>query len=215
MLSHMLLVMDNVSKDSDVQKEKIPSVFQCLPNKKITIFKVLLYIILLTFFVQYYFRDYVGEYLKGRSSYITETKNEHQISLPNIIVCMDPPFKPSMTQKYGYSFTSQLWKDGNETYKNFNYSAWQMYQELSYRLRQDVNFKIGNNKKLREGINLMENQQEVVVTTLATYRHGICTMIQPNFQLYPIDNLKLKIYLKTKVTDTPENINLFLTSNNA
>ena len=43
-----------------------------------------------------------------------------------------------------------------------------MYQELSYRLRQDVNFKIGNNKKLREGINLMENQQEVVVTTLAT-----------------------------------------------
>ena len=99
----MLLVMDNVSKDSDVQKEKIPSVFQCLPNKKITIFKVLLYIILLTFFVQYYFRDYVGEYLKGRSSYITETKNEHQISLPNIIVCMDPPFKPSMTQKYSFT----------------------------------------------------------------------------------------------------------------
>ena len=136
--------------------------------KRSPFLKVLLYIILLTFFVQYYFRDYVGEYLKGRSSYITETKNEHQISLPNIIVCMDPPFKPSMTQKYGYSFASQLWKDGNETYKNFNYSAWQMYQELSYRLRQDVNFKIGYNKKLREGINLMENQQEVVVATLAT-----------------------------------------------
>ena len=128
---------------------------------------------------------------------------------------IDPPFKPSMTEKYGYSFASQLWRDGKETYKKFNYSTWQMYQELTYRLRKDVKFKIGSNKKqLREGVNLIKNQS-VIVTSLATYRHGMCTMIQPNFHLHPIDNLKLKIYLKTKASDLPENINLFLISNNA
>ena len=131
--------MESISKENVVKEEKkISRAFQFIKNHTGTILKVILYVILVALFIQYYLRDYVAEYFKHRSTFTSVTKYQYMLPLPNIIICTDPSFKPSMTEKYGYSFASQLWNDQNETYKKFYLTPWDTYQKLSYQIKKSV-----------------------------------------------------------------------------
>lgn len=209
--------MEHNSKESE-EKKIFSRVKQFIKSNRRTFFKVMMYALLLTLFVQYYLRDYAAEYFKNRSTFTSVTKHQYTLPLPNIIVCTDPSFKPSKAEKYGYSFASQIWNDKEEKYKQFYHSPWDTYQKLSYLINKDVKFRVGPHwkaeKTLREGVNFVRNHT-IKVSKLATYRHGLCTMIEPQQKIMVGQDFRLRIQWKNNIlnsTDMPEKLNLYLTS---
>ena len=168
-------------------------------------------------FFQYYLRDYVAEYFKHRSTFTSMTKYQYKLPLPNIIVCTDPAFKPSRTEKYGYSFASQIWKDQKGPFKKFGLSPWETYQKLTYEFNKDIKFKVGSwkqQKRLKKGVNFFQNQT-IRVSQLATYRHGLCTMIESKQKMLVGEEFKLQVQWTHRISnssDLPEKLTIYLTS---
>ena len=65
------------------------------------------------------------------------------IQVPNMMICMQPGVKKSVTQKYGYKLdeTYSLY-DANESYKSFNLSLWEAYNDLSYKYGEDFEIHV-------------------------------------------------------------------------
>ena len=107
-------------------------------------------------------------------------------------------------------------KSKEEKYKSFYLSPWNTYQKLSYRINKDVKFRVGPwkaDKMLKEGLNFVRNHT-IKVSKLATYRHGLCTMIEPMQKILVGQDFRLRIEWKNLMnsTDMPEKLNLYLTS---
>ena len=79
--------MEHYSKESE-EKKIFSRVKQFIKSNRRTFFKVMMYALLLTLFVQYYLRDYAAEYFKNRSTFTSVTKHQYTLPLPNIIVAL-------------------------------------------------------------------------------------------------------------------------------
>ena len=141
--------------------------------------KFVLYLVFLALFIKFYF---VGEYesfAKGSTTVSKSTQKTEHLDAPLISLCMSPPFKSSEAKKNGVSIPvgfRQIRRTPNVT------SYWNLYQDLSYQNGQDFEIKLQVN----------DNKSDFGIRKFATYRHGLCHLIQHENQLH-VENGKLHI----------------------
>ena len=103
--------------------------------------KALLFLILSVVLFKFNLNPELQLFRQGETTFGTHYEVSELIQVPNMMICMQPGVKKSVTQKYGYKLdeTYSLY-DANESYKSFNLSLWEAYNDLSYKYGE--NFEI-------------------------------------------------------------------------
>ena len=179
--------------------------------KYLTIFfKTLTFTVLLIAFCKFYLISEVEEFLKQSTTFSSRYEEIEHIQFPNLIFCMKPGVKTSVTKKFGYKDESSIFYDTSEVYKTKNKTFWQTYHELSY--NYSVDFTIKPTK-----INFMPTLDFKIesVEELATFYHGLCHLIIINkvAKISSMWVLELTFDQDLDPEDLPRKLGLYLTSN--
>ena len=146
-----------------------------------TIFRVTLYFILLVFFVYFYMKDQMSDYIINRSTVASRIEEANGLQFPTITLCMHPAQKPSVAKEFDYMWFWAVFR------KNINSTLTlpQRYAKLHYLLNRDYELKFYINTgwvQIKDGKNQVE-EYGFGVDNIATWREGFCTKIVPKFQV--------------------------------
>ena len=163
---------------------------------------------------QYKFNLYpeVQNFRKGGTTFGTHYEMSEMIQVPNLFICMQPGVKKSVTEKYGYNLdeTYSLY-DSTESYKKFNMSLWEAYLDLSYKYGQDFEIHVKDVQWYVKSDIKVQGIKKV-----ATILHGMCYLVvidqQIKFSSYW--GFQLAFNQSMKPSDIPQQIDIFVTSNN-
>ena len=195
----------------------IEGISMIIRDHKSKIIKSLIFTILLILFVKFYFIGVYKNFSKKSTTFTTTTENIDRMDYINIFLCFDPPFKPSVEEKFGQIDAYFLNTIG--TFQPLNLSRWKLFQDLTYKVGKD--FKVQS--LLYESgttMSFYDNKIEHIQSNLqeiATYRHGLCTLIKPQLQLSTDEQrlyVDITISPELKDQDWPKSINLWFTSDN-
>ena len=149
--------------------------------------KVFLYLTLFLIYVQFYLIGQTREYLEGKTTFATKFENDTNPTYPIIVICPDPPFKPSISKQSGYKVLTDLTHDWQERYLKDNMTQWEMYESLTYVLDRDftlahtIGFGYLDNLKLGENNLKWWKDKFMIVSQIATSYHGYCILIDHNY----------------------------------
>ena len=189
--------------------------FECTRNglKKYRKFFItgILYLILLVLYIIFYLIGEIQTYIKGNTALSSRTERVEFLEAPYMTLCFQPPFKPSMLQKYGLPEHTEHFKDLYKALKLKGMDM-EMYENFGYKHEKDFDIKLTrlkftNGTKLYEPINF--EIQKVV-----TFRNGLCHFIKHN-ELYlstTDDKMNLHFTYKGLDSDMPELAKLLLSS---
>ena len=170
------------------------------------ILKSILYFILLIIFITFYLIDEIQTYAKRSKTLTSQTIEVEILEAPQVMLCFEPHFKPSMLQKY--NLPKSLNFDDIED-RSGNLNKWELYQNLSY--DYDKDFTLSLESVLRKS----SREIDFEVQKIATYRHGLCYLIKYNHNVSIEDEkISLNFSFIGLTSDVPKSINVFLTTPN-
>ena len=151
--------------------------------------KTFLFLTLVGIFITFYLRQEATAFIKKRETFSNRGEKVEFLSIPGILFCPLPGFKPSIAKKFGIpgDDPSFLWKDVKENYLEYNLSIWQAYNELSFNVDQDYELTFAYSTTFGEETYTSElkptSQKEIAI-----YSHGMCVLttfsdiVKPNIQ---------------------------------
>ena len=180
-----------------------------------TLSKVIIYVTLFVLYLWFYMLDQTQEYVKAKTSFATKFEDTVSYEVPSLVLCPQPEFKPSMVTKYEYQSMADLTYDYKEKYFNYNLSVWQMYQEMTYKLGQEIHistFHFDDQTEkleivnLKEGHNILGLDKYIHLEPIATFRHGMCVLIktklnETSFRLLIRFSRELPVAMTVYLTD--------------
>ena len=183
--------------------------------------KVFLYLTLFLIYVQFYLIGQTREYLEGKTTFATKFEDDTNPTYPIIVICPNPPFKPSISKQSGYKVLTDLTHDWQERYLKDNMTQWEMYENLTYvldrdfRLDHSIGFGSLDNLKLGETKLKWWKDKVMSVSQIATSYHGYCILVDHNYDK-TMDNgyLKLQINLNNSLEEIPKSLSVFLSDKN-
>lgn len=134
-----------------------------------------------------------------------------------MVLCPQPEFKPSMVAKYGYQSMADLTYDYQEKYLNYNLSVWQMYQEMTYKVDEEIHLSLFHFDdqteelkivKLRKGHNGLGLDKYVFIEPIATFRHGMCILIKTK-----LNETSFRLWIRL-TNEVPKAMTVYLTDQN-
>ena len=138
--------------------------------------KIIFCLFLLIFYTKFYFLETFYQFNKGRTTISTTTEPNEILDQINILICFDPIFKPSIKEKYSIKRDVYDLLDQNK-FSN-NQSRLKIFQELSYRNEQDFTINTYKYTTWPQYVKVNFEMFEI-----ATFRHGLCTLIKPIIDL--------------------------------
>ena len=190
---------------------------ECL---KIT-FTLVVYLILLGLFIEFFFIDQISDYLKGRFTVSSRNEEADTLEFPTITLCMYPATKTSVGIKYGFEkFNDKFNKEVPSS------TLAERLDELSYTLHQDFQL-INAGREFKVGLNIansfiVDPGEQVDLFTfdlqpLKTYHYGTCYKLQPQFEVTKFPTrISFIVALNStmlKPEDLPKSVILHFTSN--
>ena len=161
--------------------------------------KMVLYLVLLSCFLVFYFYDEVNNFLKGSTTFTKTIATVDSLPLPSFILCM-PGTKSYAKSTYGYYTNNDMIYDKDEKYKNFNLTPYEMIEEVFFVLSKDFELRfdiyLGNSYPLTTGLNKVKDR-EILVKSLWT-NTGLCYLINPLFNLESHESPWFKLIVKPK-----------------
>ena len=161
--------------------------------------KMVLYLVLLSCFLVFYFYDEVNNFLKGSTTFTKTIATVDSLPLPSFILCM-PGTKSYAKSTYGYYTNNDMIYDKDEKYKNFNLTPYEMIEEVFFVLSKDFELRfdiyLGNSYPLTTGLNKVKDR-EILVKSLWT-NTGLCYLIKPLFNLESHKSPWFKLIVKPK-----------------
>ena len=164
--------------------------------------------------------DETVEYVKGKTNFATKFDDTKSIEMPSVMLCPKPIFKPSMVDKYQYKRMPDLTYDSQQKYFEHNFTIWQMFEEMTYKLESDLQLQLWDFEnslwevnQLIIGKNEIGDRGSLEIIEIATYRHGMCLLIKNN-----LDQKVLRFALTANpdmnMTDTPKSFTILLADQN-
>ena len=176
--------------------------------------KLALLLVLGGTFCSFYLMEQAKDYFKKREAFSTRGEKVDLLSIPGILFCLNPGYKPSIAEKYGYTLDdpSFLWKDEAEKYLKFNLTIWQAYNELTYQANKDYELTFEYTSTFGEEMFTTElkptSQKDISI-----YQHGMCSLI--SFSTIVKPNIAWKMNVKfAPHKDMPKGFKVFVTSQN-
>ena len=173
--------------------------------------KALLFLILSVVLFKFNLNPELQLFRQGETTFGTHYEVSEMIQVPNMMICMQPGVKKSVTQKYGYKLdeTYSLY-DANESYKSFNLTLWEAYTDLSYKYGQDFEIHVKDVQWYVKSDIKVKHIEKV-----ATILHGMCYLVvidqQIKFSSYW--GFQLAFNQSMDSSDVPNQIDIFVTSN--
>ena len=117
------------------------------------------------------------DYIAGRTTTTSRLKQVTESEFPTITICMDPPLKPSVASKYGFTWVGDFYlKDLPNT------TLLEKYEAMSYMLNKDYSIEIRS--KDESLVNLkVGNNKEFIIEPIITVMQGICYTMKPKFKV--------------------------------
>ena len=196
----MLSKLTKVLKKVKEKFNKLISLIQdCFARTKYgkRIIKVTTFIIIIWFYLQAFLCPQIREFAKQRTTIATTFDDAGTVNMPNLVICTDPVFKPSVvnsTFQNKYYSMEDLLADENSSYLTEDgKTLWEVFEALTYDFDEDFHLyhnyisdgKLTSFTKLKYGSNINANHNSSFVTKMskiATYRHGMCSLLQPQYQ---------------------------------
>ena len=199
------------------------------------IIKVTTFILILWFYLQFFLCPQIREYAKQRTTIATTFDDAETVNMPNLVICADPVFKSSVvnrfTNKY-YSAEDLLNDKYNRYSTEHNRTLWEAFEDLTYDFETDFHlyhlYDDSNSysnlfrdqdfrsfTQLKHGLNNNSNFL-TKMSKIATYRHGMCCLLQPEYQ--ESRGHKYLIQFTSKVTesgDRPRKFEIYFASPNS
>ena len=182
-----------------------------------------LYLALFAFFCHFYLIEQMTDYFKRNKIVSSRIEEVKVLEPPTFTICIDPPFKTSVAEKYGYDDQMDVFK---KDVPNITYA--ERFTSLSYILEEDYDIYLSLNTsihnsyhsehkvKLENGTNMVDGKN-YSVTPIMTWAHGICSKVQPEFQITKVP-FHTHLFLEPKGTlqekDKPRKFIIYMTSNN-
>ena len=109
------------------------------------ILRGILFISLLIIFILLYLESALKDFAKARTT-IAQSQEEENPDQPVLVVCSDPPFKPSFFKEQGIGFNQYFWAKHSETSNKLEEGSSMMnvFMNMSYKLEMDWNISIMN-----------------------------------------------------------------------
>ena len=173
--------------------------------------KALLFLILSIVLYKFNLNPEIQTYRQAGTTFSTHYEVSEMIQVPNILICMQPGVKKSVTRKYGYKLdeTYSLY-DTTESYKSFNLSLWEAYNDLGYKYGEDFEIHVKDVQwYVKSDIKIKS------IEKVATILHGMCYLVvidqQIKFSSYW--GFQLAFNQSMEPSDVPKQIDIFVTSN--
>ena len=171
--------------------------------------KALLFLILSVVLFNFNLNPEIQTFRQGGTTFSTHYEVSEMIQVPNMMICMQPGVKKSVTQKYGYKLdeTYSLY-DANESYKSFNLTLWEAYNDLSYKYGQDFEIHVKDVQwYVKSDIKVKR------IKKVATILHGMCYLVvidqQIKFSSYW--GFQLAFNQSMDPSDVPKQIDIIFT----
>ena len=156
------------------------------------------------------------ELISGRTAFSGKIEKVDEMPIPTLTLCLQPYFKPSMSQKYSANSMIALLESQNG-------NKWESFNNLSYSIDKDFEIEliwyendIKHTQALRNGSNVFSNGSSIKIKPIATLRHGRCYLLKADFNVtvQRVTYVSFKINFNPSLSqlDTPNNIEIFMTS---
>ena len=199
------------------------------------IIKVTTFILILWFYLQAFLCPQIREYAKQRTTIATSFDDAGTVNMPNLVICADPVFKPSVVNKFTNKYYSaeDLLNDKNNRYStDHNRTLWDAFEDLTYDFEEDFYlyhlydsnssspdedeyFRAFTVTKLKHGMNNNSNFL-TKMSKIATYRHGMCCLLQPEYQESSLHQFLLQFTRVVTIKgDRPRKFEIYFASPNS
>ena len=177
---------------------------------------IILFIALFISFLVLYFINETNDYLKASTTFASRTEQVDKFSLPVLVVCIEPSYKPSIYGNGSADLSTILEKEKSikkeQKLSDFLKSA-------SYKLNEDIKIELimydDNNNiavkhNLEDGQKVMDNFQIDVYQTY-TMSYGICYVIENTEKVSPLTYISVVLKdLNSENGDKLSKVNLFI-----
>ena len=115
-------------------------------SHKKKIINAIMYCVLIVAYYKLSMEKAVENYLKGSTTIVQRQENISESKLPVLIICPDPPFKPSFFADLNISNTmgaeKYFWYNTvfyGDFFENSSFTPMDLYMNMSYQLQRDMN----------------------------------------------------------------------------
>ena len=151
---------------------------------------VILFIALFISFLVLYFINETNDYLKARTTFASSTEEVDKFSLPVLVLCFEPSYKPSIYGNDSADLQIIFEREGlvkeEQKLADFLKSAsYKLNEDIQIELKlQDDNNNIDVKHNLEEGQQAIDNFQIDVYQT-QTLSYGLCYVIESGEKIGP------------------------------
>ena len=153
-----------------------------------SVLNVILFTIIFISFLVLYFINETNDYLKARTIIASSTEEVDKYSLPVLVICFEPSYKPSI---YGNGSADISYSIFKKEYSTKEKRLDDFLQFASYKLNEDIQIELkvyDDNTTvkhyLEEGQQVMDNFQIDVYQT-QTLSYGLCYVIESGEKIGP------------------------------
>ena len=161
----------------------------------------------------FFMKDAIEKSKKGATT-VTARQVKQEYESPDIILCPNPAFKPSISTKYEFQYPTRdlfnMHTNFTEQYKSIfeNKTVWEVFEEFSY--ANDLEFK-SFQVQLKEGANPYEYGNTEWLKIRTTY-DGVCHIIQErNNKSEQSSAFTIHYKEKLEVVDHPKSFFIYFT----
>ena len=176
--------------------------------------KGILFCILLTFFMAFYFVHQTGEFLKGSTTFTSRHVRVKHFESPVLILCFNPAYKPSKTGNHTMNLAYLF--DDSSFELPIGTTFDQFIEDMSYILNKDFEIELGHeksglsNKKLNLGLNFY-NGFQIKISKIKTMTYGLCHMLESDWKINITEGFQLNVtYEKLSNIDKPKELIAFV-----